>query len=110
MQEGNTFICTNILKEFSYILLTSTIGYSIGKTNIANSDKSQNFHSRYFTMSCKQTWRQISLFYVFFNPEKKQENRFLFDPTGQLSFVVPSLTIEAADKAVKCVLRHAHTL
>ena len=40
----------------------------------------------------------------YFNPEEKQENPFLTDPTGSLSVVVPSSTIEAAHKAVKHVL------
>ena len=40
----------------------------------------------------------------YFNPEEKQENPFLPDPTDPLSIVVPSSTIEAASKAVKHVL------
>ena len=40
----------------------------------------------------------------YFKPKEKQENRFLPDPTGPLSVVVPSSTIDAANKAVKRVL------
>ena len=49
--------------------------------------------------------REMDLFHVFryFNPEEKQENLFLSNLTGPLSFVVPSSTIEAANRAVKCV-------
>ena len=46
---------------------------------------------------------ELALFRQF-SPEEKQENQFSPDPTGPLFVVVPSSTIKAANKAVKCVL------
>ena len=44
-----------------------------------------------------------------FQPREETGKSVLFDPTGPLSFVVTSSTIEAANKAVKRVLRRVHT-
>ena len=60
-------------------------------------------------LSCKQRDREMALL-RYFKPEEKQENPFLPDPTGPLSVVVPSSTIEAANKAVKRVLDDGSTV
>ena len=47
---------------------------------------------------------RVMALFRYFNPEEKQGNPFLPDLAGPLPIVVPSLTVEAANKAVKSVL------
>ena len=61
------------------------------------------FHNVGVACCANKRDREMALF-RYFSPEEKQENPFLPDPTGPLSFVVPSSPIEAANNAVKRVL------
>ena len=71
-----------------------------------NSGKSQDFSAKFHIVdvACRANKcdKEMALF-TSFNPEEKQENPFLPDPSGSLSVVIPSSTIKAANKAVKHV-------